>query len=81
MKTTIEIPYSLLEEARKLASQEGTTVRALVETGLRRVLAERKKRGTFKLRNASFKGNGLQPGVADASWERIREIAYVGRGG
>ncbi len=81
MKTTIEIPNSLLEEARKLASQEGTTVRALVETGLRRVLAERKKRGTFKLRNASFKGNGLQPGVADASWERIREIAYEGRGG
>ena len=81
MKTTIEIPNSLLEEARKLASQEGTTVRALVETGLRRVLAERKKRGTFKLRNASFKGNGLQPGVADASWERIRELAYEGRGG
>ncbi len=81
MKTTIEIPNSLLEEARKLASQEGTTVRALVETGLRRVLAERKKRGTFKLRNASFKGNGLQPGVADASWERIREMAYEGRGG
>ncbi len=81
MKTTIEIPNSLLEEARKLASQEGTTVRALVETGLRRVLAERKKRGTFKLRKASFNGNGLQPGVADASWERIREMAYEGRGG
>ncbi len=81
MKTTIEIPNSLLEEARKLASQEGTTVRALVETGLRRVLAERKKRGTFKLRNASFNGKGVQPGVADASWERIREMAYEGRGG
>jgi hypothetical protein len=81
MKTTIEIPKSLLEEARKLASQEGTTVRALVETGLRRVLAERKKRGRFKLRNASFKGDGLQPGVADASWERITEMAYEGRGG
>ncbi len=81
MKTTIEIPNSLLEEARKLASQEGTTVRALVETGLRRVLAERKKRGTFKLRNASFNGKGLQPGVADASWERIREMAYEERGG
>jgi len=70
-----------MEEARKLASQEGTTVRALVETGLRRVLAERKKRGRFKLRNASFKGDGLQPGVADASWERITEMAYEGRGG
>ena len=81
MKTTIEIPKSLMEEARKLASKEGTTVRALVETGLRRVLAERKKRGRFKLRNASFKGDGLQPGVVDASWERITEMAYEGRGG
>ncbi len=81
MKTTIEIPNSLLEEARKLASREGTTVRALVETGLRRVLSERKKKGAFKLRKASFKGSGLQPGVADASWERIREMAYEGRGG
>ena len=81
MKTTIEIPNSLLEEARKLASREGTTVRALVETGLRRVLSERKKKGAFKLRKASFKGSGLQPGVVDASWERIREIAYEGRGG
>ncbi len=81
MKTTIEIPNPLLEEARKLASREGTTVRALVETGLRRVVAEHKKPGKFKLRNASLKGHGLQPGVADASWERIREMAYEGRGG
>lgn len=81
MKTTVEIPNSLLEEARKLASQEGTTVRALVEAGLRRVLSERKKKDAFKLRKASFKGKGLQPGVADASWERIREMTYEGRGG
>lgn len=81
MKTTIEIPNSLLEEAKKVASREGTTVRALVETGLRHVLSERKKRGVFRLRKASFKGKGLQPGVADASWERITEMAYEGRGG
>jgi hypothetical protein len=31
-----------LEEARKLAAKEGTTVRELVEQGLRRVVAERK---------------------------------------
>ena len=38
MKTTIEIPQTLLDEARKLASQEGTTLRALVAEGLRRGL-------------------------------------------
>jgi len=80
MKTTIEIPDSLLTEARRLAAREGTTVRALVEQGLRRIVAERKRSGTFRLRKASFKGQGLQPGV-DASWERIREMAYEGRGG
>ncbi len=81
MKTTVEIPNSLLEEARKLASREGTTVRALVEQGLRRILAERKQAPTFHLRKASFKGEGLQPSAADASWERVRGLIYEGRGG
>ena len=81
MKTTVEIPNSLLEEARKVAAEEGTTVRALIEQGLRRILAERKKTGSYRLRKATFKGEGLQPGVAGASWERIREIIYEGRGG
>jgi Bacterial antitoxin of type II TA system, VapB len=81
MKTTIEISESLLDEAKKLAAKEGTTVRAYVEQGLRRILAERKNRGVFRLRKATFKGKGLQPGVQDATWERIRETIYQGRGG
>ena len=81
MKTTIEIPDSLLAEVRRLAAREGTTVRALVEQGLRTLIADRKRSGAFRLRKASFKGNGLQPGVASASWERIRDMAYEGRGG
>jgi CRISPR/Cas system-associated protein Csm6 len=80
MKTTIEISDSLLEEARKLAAKEGTTVRAFVEQGLRRIVAERKSRGVFKLRKASFAGNGLQPGAAGTTWEQIREVIYEGRG-
>jgi hypothetical protein len=80
MKTTVEIPDSLLEEARKLASREGTTVRALVEEGLRRIVAERKQAPVFRLRKASFKGGGLQPQAEGASWERIRDMAYEGRG-
>lgn len=81
MKTTIEISDSLLDEAKKLAAKEGTTVRAFVEQGLRRVVAERKSRGVFRLRKASFKGKGVQPGAKDATWERIRENIYQGRGG
>lgn len=80
MKTTVEIHDSLLNEARRVAAKEGQTVRALVEEGLRKVLAERKKSAAFRLRRASFKGEGLQPDAAGASWERIRELTYEGRG-
>lgn len=81
MKTTIEIADSLLDHAKRVAADEGTTVRALVEQGLRTVLAERGKRAAFRLRKASFKGKGLQPGVQDMPWEHIRALAYEGRGG
>jgi hypothetical protein len=51
-----------------------------VEEGLRRVLAERKRARVFRLRKVTFKGKGLQPHVAGASWEQIRDTAYKGRG-
>jgi hypothetical protein len=80
MKTTVELPDSLLEEVRQRAVEEGTTVRALMEEGLRRILSERKKAGTFRLRKATYKGRGLQPDVEEGSWERIRDLIYEGRG-
>ena len=81
MKTTIQIPDSLFEEARKLAQQDRTTLKALVEQGLRRVIADRKRRSGFRLRKATFKGQGLNPQLAGASWEQIRALSYEGRGG
>jgi hypothetical protein len=81
MKTTVEISDPLLDAARKLAAREGTTLRALIEEALRHIVAERKRSGAFRLRKATFKGNGLQPGVAGSSWDRLREMAYEGRGG
>ena len=80
MKTTVEIPDAVLEEARRVATKERTTVRALIVDGLRRVLAERKRKGKFRLRKASFKGSGLRPDLAGASWEKIRDTIYEGRG-
>lgn len=81
MKTTVHIPDSLLEEARKIANQEGTTIKALIEEGLRRTIDNRKRTRSFRLRKATFKGNGLQPDAAGASWEKIREMSYGDRGG
>ena len=80
MKTTVEISDSLLLEARRLAAREGVTLRTLVERGLHRVISETSHGTPFKLRRASFKGKGLNPDLQDASWERLRDLAYQDRG-
>jgi hypothetical protein len=80
MKTTIEIVDGLLQEAKRLAVGEGTTVRALMEEGLRRVVSDRRENRHFVLRKASFAGNGLQPEMREGSWQRIRDKAYEGHG-
>jgi mRNA-degrading endonuclease RelE of RelBE toxin-antitoxin system len=81
MKTTVQIPDSIFEEARKLAHRERTTLKALIQEGLRRIISERKQRGQFKLRKATFKGNGLQQHLDGVAWDKIRELSYEGRGG
>jgi Arc/MetJ family transcription regulator len=75
MKTTIEISDAILERAKAVAAREGTTVRALVEDGLRQILRSRRV-SQFQLRDASVDGSGLTPEFQDAGWERIREAAY-----
>jgi Arc/MetJ family transcription regulator len=80
MKTTIDIPESLMQEAKRRAAEENTSFKALVEEGLRRVLAEREKSTGFKLRDASVGGNGLQEHLKDATWDEIMEMSYEGRG-
>jgi hypothetical protein len=74
MKVTIEIPHSLVREARKVAARDRTTLGALVEQGLRQVVAERKR--PFRLRDASVKGDGLHPDVAHLSWQEILDLSY-----
>ena len=80
MKTTIEISEALLQKAKRLAMRESTTLRELVEAGLRRVLEERQRKPSFTLRDVRVSGNGLQEGFQDASWSEIRGAAYEGRG-
>jgi Arc/MetJ family transcription regulator len=79
MKTTVEIPDALLREAKRVALRERTTVRALVEQGLRQVVRSRGT-GGFVLRDASFTADGLQPGRSLQDWETIRDLAYAERG-
>ena len=82
MKTTIEIQSELLRKAKETARREGTTLRALVEEGLRSAMASRAKpRRRKKFRMVTFKGDGLQPGIDFSNWEQIRSIIYEGHGG
>ncbi len=55
MKTTVEIPDTILEEAKKVAARQRMTLRALIIEGLRRIIAERKRPGEFRLRKANFR--------------------------
>jgi len=79
MKTTIELSDSALDELRRLAEREGTTLRALLEEGARAVISSHADRPPFKLRKASFRGKGLRAEVAGQSWDAIRELSYEGR--
>lgn len=81
MKTTVEISDTLVHKAEALASRNRTSLDALVEQGLRIVLKEEPQgREIFRLRRASFRGQGLQPDARGGAWEQLREIVYEGRG-
>jgi hypothetical protein len=77
MKATIDIADALLDRARLHARQRGITLRALVEQGLRAVLTEESSEQafTFKLRKATFGGQGLSPEAARLDAAGLYELA------
>ena len=76
MKTTIELPDTLIEQARRVAQREGATLRALVEEGLQRSLEARRQAARRQLDFPSYGGNGLTDEFQDAPWKRIRDEIY-----
>jgi uncharacterized protein (DUF1810 family) len=74
MKTTIELPDELATQAKRMARQQGTTLRELVVDGLRRELQKRTSaapRVDFVFPTTN--GDGLSPQV-EAS--RLTSLAY-----
>jgi hypothetical protein len=74
MKTTIELSDALFSSAKALASTRKTTLRALMEEGLRRVLADSqaKAKPAFKLQDARVRGQEML--VADPrQWQQMEE--------
>jgi hypothetical protein len=80
MRTTVDLPDSLFERAKRTAAKRGITLRRLVEDAVRRYVTEPKP-DAFQLEDVSFKGTGLAPELDWSEWGRIRDLAYEGRGG
>ncbi|MCW2944854.1 MAG: hypothetical protein JWR24_1571 [Actinoallomurus sp.] len=76
MKTTVNISDGLLREARRTAHDEGTTLKSLIEEGLRAVLERRSQADRYVLPDATVDGEGLRPEARGASWEELRALAY-----
>jgi len=72
MRTTVDIGDHLLKEVHQVIAKRRTTLRALVEEGLRRVLAEEREAESCKLRDARFKGPaGFAQGVSAEDLPRL----------
>jgi len=81
MKTTIELPDDLLERGKAVAQRENSTLKALIEEGLRLALrartGKRKRAQPFSVQ--PFQGDGLTPEFASAGWEQIRDEIHRDR--
>lgn len=56
MKTTFDLPESLVREVKKLARERGTTARAVVQQALMHAVSEQEARDGFVLDKASATG-------------------------
>ena len=82
MKTTVQISDALLADVKKVAAKRNTTLKTLVDEGLRLVVAnEQKTQSPYRLKDCSVGGNGLHPDVAGKSWKEILALSYGDRGG
>ena len=81
MKTTVQISDALLADIHKIAAMRKTTLKALIDEGLRHVVErERMKKKPFKLKDGSIGGQGLTKEFENADWEQLRDLVYEGRG-
>ena len=81
MRTSIDIPDPILAKAKQVARNRRITLRELVIEGLRHVLTSGPTRGRFRLQDGAFGEGGMVEGLVESDWDRIRELAYEGRGG
>ncbi len=79
MKTTIEIQDELLARAKRHAKSTGRPLRALVEDGLRLVLADDWPKERYRLPDYSVGGPEGPDPLASYSWRKLRDLIYEDR--
>jgi len=80
MKTTVDIEDSLLIAAKKYAAEQRTSLRSLIEAGLRAELAPRRARSTAKTVRWIVVEGGLPEGVDLADRAAMSEWIRAERG-
>ncbi len=76
MKTTVDIADDLLNRAKRQAQREKKTLKQVIEEALRRQLAAEPRKKSFKYRPHNFQGKGLQEGIEEGDWDKIRGLIY-----
>lgn len=66
MKTTIDLPDALAEEAKRLGREQGTTLRDLVVSGLRAEVERRRSSARVDFAFPTVSGRGLMVGLSAA---------------
>ena len=76
MKTTLDIHDELLARAKRHAKETGRPLRALVEDGLRRVLAPAPPRTPYRLADLRAGDPNAPDPLEGYSWPELRETIY-----
>ena len=76
VKTTLDIHDELLLRAKRHAQRTGRPLRAVVEEGLRQVLAEPSPGPRYRLPDLSFGNAGDEDPLESHSWQDLRDIIY-----
>jgi hypothetical protein len=80
MKTTVDIPDSLLRQAEIFAAHRHTSLKSVINEALLSYVGSDRIQTEKDLELHTVRGNGLQKGLNWNDWSTVAEMIYQGRG-